>query len=218
MKQAILLFLLGVSSVALMAQVGVNTSNPTATLDVVGDMKTEGSLYLEAPGNFTEIRGSKLLISSPTDNIVRYDIAQSKYGPINYAEFVFRNLSKDGLQDYDTKISTQDYIVTVQGYYFLETVSSDTDIMTHSTITNDNIEGYQVYAYANPTTQTWFLRAFVNNSEFHTRIGSVFAATPIDMYLNLIIYRKGFISKTMEAVTVDMGNSETGVAPLPEGF
>ncbi|MCW8981933.1 MULTISPECIES: hypothetical protein [Altibacter] len=218
MKQAIFLLLLGLSNLAIVAQVGVNTINPTTTLDVVGDVKTEGSLYLENPGDFTEIRGSKLLILSPSDNIVQYDISQSKYGPINYAEFVFRNLSKDGLQDYDTKISTEDYIVTVQGYYFLETVSSDTDIMTHSTIANDNIEGYQIYAYANPVTQTWFLRAFVNNSEFHTRIGSAFAATPIDMYLNLIIYRKGFISKTLDAVTIDMGNAETGTAPLPEGF
>jgi hypothetical protein len=109
-------------------------------------------------------------------------------------------------------------MVTVQGYYYLEALTDDTDIMAHSTISNNNIEGYQIYAYKNTTTQTWFLRAFVNNSEFYTRIGGVFVPTPIDMYLNLIIYRNGFISKEQASMTIDMGASETGTAPLPPGF
>ncbi|RMA64418.1 hypothetical protein [Ulvibacter antarcticus] len=199
-------------------QVGINKSNPASTLDINGDMKTDGSVYLEAPGESTTIRNSKLLIVSPTDNIVRYDIDVSKYGPINYAEFVFRGLSKNGLHDYDTKISTDKYIVSVQGFYYLEAVTDDTDIMAYSNISTNNVEGFQVYAYANPVTNTWFLRAFVNNSEFRTRIAGVFAGTPIDMYLNLIIYRNGFITKERTAMSIDMGNSETGIAPLPTGF
>lgn len=200
------------------AQIGINTNEPGSMLDVDGSTIVDGSIYLENPGAVNVIRNSKLLIKSPTDGIVQYDIDVSKYGPINYSEFVFRGLSKDGLQDYDTKISTDKYIVTVQGFYYLEPGSNDTDVMAHSNLSNDNIEGYQVYAYKNPSTQTWFLRAFLNNSEFHTRLGTVFAATPIDLYLNLTIYRNGFISKTMDAISVDMGNSDTGTAPLPAGF
>ena len=142
----------------------------------------------------------------------------SKYGPINYSQFVFESLSENGLQDYDTKISTLEYIVTIQGYYFLEASTGDTDIMTHSNITNDNIEGYQIYAYENPTTQTWFLRAFINNATFRTRISGTFQDTLIDMYLNLVIYRKGFITKDINPISVDMGDSETINAPLPPGF
>jgi hypothetical protein len=218
MKNIVFIILAAIFSTIGWSQVGINNTNPTATLDIIGDVKTDGSLFLENPGDFNQIRGSKLLIKSPTEEILQYDIAQSKYGPINYAEFVFRGLSKDGLHDYDTKISINDYIVTIQGYYFLETVSNDTDIMLHSNISNDNVEGYQIYAYANPVTQTWFLRAFVNNSEFHTRIGSVFLNTPIDMFLNIIIYRNNFITKEHSKITVNMNNAETGTAILPTGF
>lgn len=218
MKTTLLAFLLLLATTPTISQVGVNNTSPTSTLDVTGDVKTDGVVYLEDPGSANGIRNSKLLVQSSAGSIKKYDIDQSKYGPINYAEFAFRNLSKDGLQDYDTKISTEDYIVTIQGYYYLEAGTGDTDIMAYSTVSIDNIEGYQFYAYPNATTGTWWLRAFVNNSEFHTRISGVFAATPIDMFLNLIIYRRGFISKSNSAMTIDMGNLETGTAPLPVGY
>jgi len=178
----------------------------------------DNALYLENPSASSKIRNSNLLISLQNSDIVEYDIDVSKYGPINYTEFVFRNLSADGLQDYDTKISIDDYIVTVQGYYYLEAGTGDTDVMTNSNNGNDNIEGHQIYAYKNTTTNTWFIRAFINDAVFKTRVAGVFLDTPVDMYLNLIIYRRGFISKELNSLSVDMGNLETGTAPLPPGF
>jgi hypothetical protein len=193
------------------SQVGINTTSPTAALDVVGNAKTNGELFLENPGDFETIRGSKLLIKSTTDEILEYDIVFSKYGPINYAQFVFTTLSMDGLQDYDTKISIDDYIVNIQGYYFLEAGTDNTNVIAHSTINDDNIEGYQIYAYKNITTGTWFIRAFINNARFRVN-------DPTYTYLNVIIYRNGFISKEISPITMDMGNMETGTAPLPAGF
>jgi len=200
------------------AQVGINTTTPSAALEVVGDVKVDNSLFLESPGDNTDIRGSKLLIHSTTDNLLEYDINISKYGPINYVEFVFNDLSTDGLQEYDTKISITDYLVTVQGYYYLEAQTGDTNVMVHSTITDDNIEGHQIYAYKNMATQTWCIKATVNNSQFMTRSGSTMANSSIDLYLNVVMYRKGFISKSQVPITMDMGNLETGTAPLPTGF
>ena len=200
------------------AQVGINTNSPTSTLHVNGDVIMDNALYLENPSASSKIRNSNLLISLQNSDIVEYDIDVSKYGPINYTEFVFRNLSADGLQDYDTKISIDDYIVTVQGYYYLEAGTGDTDVMTNSNNGNDNIEGHQIYAYKNTTTNTWFIRAFINDAVFKTRVAGVFLDTPVDMYLNLIIYRRGFISKELNSLSVDMGNLETGTAPLPPGF
>ncbi len=218
MKNLAVTLFVGILSLGCFAQVGINTTTPSAVLDVVGDVKIDGSLILEKPGSYAQIRNSKLLIQTSSDEIIKYDISVSKYGPINYAQFVFENLSTDGLQDYDTKVSTTDYIVSVQGYYFLETVSGDTDIMTHSNIDDSRIEGYQIYAYPNSSTNTWFLRAFINDGTFRTRIASVFGDTPIDLFLNVVIYRKGFITKEQNAVSVDMGDSETITAPLPTGF
>ncbi|GEM_PF-477083 len=199
----------------LWSQVGIHTTIPSATLDVVGKVKINQSLFLENPGNYLQIRGSRLLIRTKENQIIKYNIDESKYGPINSAQFVFRNTSTNGLQDYDTKIDTSTYIVTVQGYYFTA-ANNDTNVLLHSNLADINIEGYQIYAYPNTNTGTWFLRAFINDSTF--RSGNGFVDNPIDLFLNLIIYRKGFIAKTLQNITVSMENSETGMAPLPLGF
>ncbi|WP_339610048.1 hypothetical protein [uncultured Planktosalinus sp.] len=197
------------------AQVGINTQTPQAELDVQGNVKIDTKLYLESPGNSTQIRGSKLLIQKVDGEIIEYDIQQSKYGPINYAQFIFRETATHGLQDYDTKISTEDYIVTVQGYYFTAE-NNNTNVLLKSNVNEDYIEGYQFYAYPNIATNTWFLRAFVNNSTF--RSGTGYNENPVDIFLNIVIYRKGFIAKSLNAISVNMNNSETGTAPLPGGF
>lgn len=221
MKNLYLLFISILSLSALTAQVGINTTSPGAALEVVGDVKLDSGLYLESPGDNTNIRGSKFLVRTTANELSRYDIDQSKYGPINYAEFKFENLSANGLLDYDTKISTTDYLVSVQGYSCGIAGNGRTgSIMPHSTNSDDNIEGYQIYAYKNSTTNTWFLRAFINDSEWQRYDSSAgtYVNTEIDMWLNLIIYRNGFISKEQNDINVNMLFLETGVAPLPAGF
>jgi hypothetical protein len=197
------------------SQIGINTDSPTATLDVVGDVIIDDKLYLENPSSFSQIQNSKLLVQSTSQNILRYDIDVSKYGPINYALFVFDDVSTDGLQDYDTKIPTDDYIVTINGYYYKHPTIDDSAIF-NSLISNSNIEGFQFYAY--PKAGTWFLKAVVNNSQFQVNMAGSFANSPVDMYLNLIIYRKDFITKDKGEIVVDSGNSETVTVPLPAGF
>ena len=219
MKQALFLSVFMLTTTLLWSQVGINTSSPTADLDVVGSVKTENGLILENPGAFGTIRGSKLLIRSTSNEILEYDISQSKYGPINYAEFAFTTLSKNGLQEYDTKISIDDYILTVQGYYFLEAGTGDTNVMIHSNITDTNIEGTQIYAYKNLVTQTWCLKALLNNAEFVARDDdNDYVPSPIDLFMNVIIYKTGFISKSLTPVAVDMNSLETKTVPLPSGF
>lgn len=197
------------------SQVGINTLNPAVELDVQGTVKIDEKLYLENPGASNQIRGSKLLIQKVNKEMIEYDINQSTYGPINYAQFIFRETSTNGLQDYDTKINTEDYIVTLQGYYFTAQ-NNNTNVLLKSTNNDNYIEGYQFYAYPNPVTNTWFIRAFVNNSTF--RSGNGYEENPVDIFLNIIIYRNGFIAKSLNRISVNMGNSETGTAPLPAGF
>ena len=199
----------------LMGQVGINNPNPTATLDVTGSVLVEKKLFLENPGDYPQIRGSKLLIKKTDDQVVQYDIDQSKYGPINYVQFVFRNTNTSGLHNYDTKISATDYLVTVQGFYFLGNGTNDTNITIHSNISENNIEGYQIYAYVDNSTQTWHIKGFVNDSTFRNNSD---ANTAIDLYMNLIIFRNGFIAKPLDDVNVDMNNQETKTVPSPLGF
>ncbi|MBT8256245.1 MAG: hypothetical protein KJO23_06875 [Bacteroidia bacterium] len=219
MKQIITYIVLILSSLAASAQVGINTTTPSAALEVDGNVIIEGSLTLENPGDNSDIRGSKFLIRSLDYELMQYDISTSKYGPINFAEFAFKDVPPQGLLDYDTKISIVDYVVSVQGYTFAEAGEvRQGSIMPHSIISDDNIEGYQMYAYANPVTQTWWIKAFVNNSEFQVRQGNGYINTPIDLYLNIMMYRKGFITKTQSDINVNMGGSTTTTAPLPAGF
>ncbi len=203
------------NSVIIMAQVGINNPNPSATLDVTGSVLVGKKLYLENPLPYSEIRGSQLLIKKTDEQVVKYDIEQSKYGPINYVQLVFRNTNTIGLQDYDTKISANDYLVTVQGFYFLVTQTNSTNITIHSNIAENNIEGYQVYAYIDNATQTWHIKGFINNSTFRNDADE---DTAIDLYVNLIIFRNGFIAKPLEDVYVNMNNLETKTVAAPVGF
>ncbi|AVI51997.1 hypothetical protein C5O00_12865 [Pukyongia salina] len=211
--------LLGITFNSVFAQVGVNTTTPTATLEVVGDVLVDSELYLENPGDNSNIRGSKFLVRTTGNQLSRYDITNSKYGPINYVEFEFQNLSASGLLDYDTKISTDDYLVSIQGYSCgIAGAGRTGSIMPSSALSTLSIEGYQIYAYPNTTTNTWFLRAFVNNSTWQRYNGTTYVDTEIDMWLNVMIYRKGFIAKAQNDITVDMSNLATGTATLPIGF
>ena len=199
------------------AQIGIKTTNPLKTLDVAGDVKIDQSLFLENPGAEIQIRDAKLLVRKTNNGIIKYDIGISKYGPINHAEFAFMGLNKNGLHDYDTKISIDDYLVTVQGFYFKEAGSTNYNVVLNSTVDNDNIEGYQFYAYKNTSTNTWFLKGLVNDSIFRESIGTI-TDTQVDLFLNLIIYRSNFITKEHTPIIIDMGNVTTGSAPLPAGF
>ncbi|WP_416441883.1 hypothetical protein ACH3O9_15070 [Leeuwenhoekiella sp. A16] len=203
------------SSLTCFAQVGINTITPDqdVLLDVNGNVKLNDKLFLEAPGDYTNIRGSKLLIQKTNSEIIQYNIDQSKYGPINYAQFIFSNTSPNGIQDYNTQISTTDYLVTVQGFYFLENGTNNTNVLASSAAGNNYVEGFQVYAYAG--TNTWYIRAFINNATFSKSGGT---DINVDLYLNLIIFRNGLISKSQSDVSVDMGGNTTITVPTPAGF
>lgn len=218
MKYIYSILILCIGLAPAMGQVGINSTDPQAALDVVGDVKMDGSLTLEDPGDNSEIRGSKFLIRSVSNDMLRYDINTSKYGPINYAEFAFRDVSTDGLQDYDTKISTSEYFVSIQGFSLLRASNGRDDVMVHSTVSDDNIEGYQIYAYPDIGTQTWHIKAYANNSQFQAKSGDVYVNLSVDILMNVMIYRRGFITKAQNDVILDMGNLETGTAPLPAGF
>jgi len=195
-------------------QVGIKTQNPQATLDVNGDVRVEKKLYLENPGDFGIIRGSNLLIQKTDLQIAQYDIEVSKYGPINYAQFIFENVGDPGVTSYDTKISIHDYLVTVQGYYFLQNGNNNTSVVSYSNSGDDYVEGYQIYAYKNTTTKTWFIKAVINNGGFRTSSEII----NVDMYLNLIIFRNRFIAKQIPDRVVSLDGNATGTAALPAGF
>lgn len=219
MKTQLLILLLIITSLA-SAQVGINNPNPIADLDVVGNVITDGKLFLENPGNETQLRGKQLLIRKTNNEIVRYDVNDARYGPINYTEVIFQNLSSQGLLDFDTKISTSDYIVSLQNYFYFEAGTTFPEVVIKSSINTNNIKGFQAYAYKNTITNTWFLRVFPNNSDF--QVLDVFSGnyvnSNIDLHVNLIIYRNNFLTKDKGSINVNASGSTTLTTPLPFGF
>lgn len=201
------------------AQVGINNPSPSATLDVSGNVLAQGNLFLENPGSDTGVSTSKLLVIKDSDNAVaRYNVAGSAYGPLNYVQFKFENTSTFGLRDgYNTKISAAKYTLAVHGYFFTtHEAQPSTSVSFRSTIDPNRtrkIEGYQFYAYV--VGGEWWIKGFVNNSEAYKGDSKM----NIDLYLDILIYRNNFITKTWEDTEViDMGKARTKTVPLPPGF
>src|SRR5690554_6902090 len=141
-----------IQGICMLAQVGINNPNPSATLDVIGDVQVRNKLYLEEPRPDTDVTNSKLLVvKENTNEMVRYDIDASSYGPLNYVQFLFQDTSTFGLSDgYNTKISAEKYTLTIHGYYLIINSDQSTDV-SFRTIVGSNpdqyMEGQQFYAY-----------------------------------------------------------------------
>src|SRR5690554_1437372 len=112
--------ILVMQSIFLHAQVGINNPDPSATLDVIGDAKVQEKLYLENPGSYTSGPNSKLLMfNDATGSMIKFDVSNSDFGPLNYVQFIIKNVSSRGLdRGFDTKISAAKYTVAVHGSFF----------------------------------------------------------------------------------------------------
>ena len=221
MKQKyILLSIFLIQGVWLFAQVGINNPNPNATLDVSGNVLVREKLFLEAPGSYSKASNSKLLVIRDVDNaVVKYDVAKSSYGPLNYVQFIFENTSRDGLRDgYDTKISASKYTLAVHGFSFKIASNKSSSVSFKSTAgttkeKDQNMEGQQFYAYV--AGGTWWIKGFVNNSQVY----ETSSAVNVDIYMNIMVYRNNFITKVWDGIeAIDMGKSPTKTVPLPHGF
>ncbi|WP_124979954.1 hypothetical protein [Nonlabens xiamenensis] len=196
----------------------INDSTTPATAEVDGNLRVNGDFYLENPGEVTNLDNAKLLVQSTSNDIMKYDIDVSKYGPINYSQYIFQNVNSAGLMSYDTKIPVSKYVVTVQGFYFTQ-ANYDENILLRSTVANDRIEGYTVRAYVDTASgasfPTWHFQAFGTDSTFRTPAGAV---TNANIFLNVFIFRRGFVIKDQGDVTVDMNNNEINNAATLPGF
>ena len=201
----------------MVAQVGVNNQNPTASLDVIGDVLVQEKLYLENPGIYTGEANAKLLVIKDSDNaVVIYDVANSSYGLLNYVKFIIKGVSYDGLKGgFNTKIDASKYTIAVHGFSFDK--EGDTNVFLRSTGPNGSqyVEGHQFYAYV--SGNTWWLKGLVNNSQFRSGVNN--NTTNVDITMDVIIYRNDFVTKIWKTTqSIDMGREPEGTVPLPVGF
>lgn len=209
-------------SIWLFAQVGINKTNPSATLDSGGDVLVRGKLFLENPGKYSGTDEVKMLVINSASAVTKYDIENSSFGPLNYVQYVFNNVATSGLSasgGFDTKIDAAKYTIAVHGFSFTST-SGGTSV-TNRKVTGGSppknrtryMEGQQFYSYV--VDGTWRLRGFVNNSNFYNSATEI----QINLKMDVIIYKNDFITKVHSGViSVDMNDATSGTAPLPSGF
>lgn len=202
-----------------LAQVGIGTDNPQATLDVNGNLKIHenGKLYLENPGLYNNQSSSSLMIVKDlSDNTLKkFNPESMPFSSVSFTTYFFDNVDESGLLSYDTKINADRFHVCVGGYRVLKH-DGDTSISLSGTTGSDNstinyLPLYNSRAYVNPATNTWILT-------FRPNSGRVFESN-IDLYLNVSIYFKNFLTKTNSPIVVNMNanTSGEGSAPSPDG-
>jgi len=199
--------------------VGINTANPTETLDVNGKTYTN-SLYLRNPGEPTMTGGSFLATSQ--NGLQLYDPALESSGLFNYLKLTLTGISGAGITDYDTKIDASNFLVVLHNYSF-KLNDGNTNVMLDygDNGINDNKQGSpDVVAFK--SNGTWHIRAKFTDS----RIIAVNSSNPSRSYNNftvdlyLMAYRRLITKQNINDVTADLGgnNGSTQTITKPSGF
>lgn len=210
---------LGIFLNAQKGNVGVNTANPTETLDVNGKTYTN-SLYLRNPGEPTMTGGSFLATSQ--NGLQLYDPALESSGLFNYLKLSLTGISGAGITDYDTKIDANNFLVVLHNYSF-KMNDGNTNVMLDygDNGVNDNKQGSpDVVAFK--SNGTWHIRARFTDS----RIIAVNSSNPSRNYNNftvdlyLMAYRRLITKQNISDVNADLGgnNGSTQTITKPSGF
>ena len=183
---------------------GINTTNPTETLDVNGIVHAD-KLYLRAPGDPQELPIK--FMASRNRSLDVYDSQAGASSLVNYISLNFNNVPNVGVTSYDTKISAVDFTVAVRSFS-VENTPTDIDVYT---VHNENITRITApYVQASPDfvayvqDGTWRVRARYLNALF-TKNGGVSA--PADRFtirLQLLVYKE-LITKNIATPTPGAG-------------
>ncbi|ASE62810.1 hypothetical protein H3Z85_04745 [Chryseobacterium indologenes] len=126
MKNIIAIFLIVFASSGIKAQVGINTTSPKGTLDVVGETLVESYLIdtenSKAGGNYLLITRSK--DTSPVGKVKLLDISLRNVAPVNIYNVILKNVKQDEVVNLNTGLDTSKYVVAITGAVFTAAVSA----------------------------------------------------------------------------------------------
>jgi hypothetical protein len=184
-------------------KVGINTKTPEKELSVNGTMKTSGMFFkdpiekLGASENYTFIIKSP----SPENKITAYNdsFVPNSPAPINLIQYKITcdPSDKDWVNQYDTKINSEKFLVVVSSFGFTQPVRTyNADWITPMP---------QIYAYYN--AGTWKLKAdyqgFAPDSKLPAGVWT----------LNLLVFDRAYAKEINK--TQGMSASTTGAAASP---
>jgi len=101
-----------------LAQVGINTDTPSATLDVNGNVKVRNiSTVTGAGANLSD-----LVIDKATKEIKMLQSSSGNTFAMNYITYHLNNTDKDYVKNFDTRIPTSDYTLVIVGNHFTKSL------------------------------------------------------------------------------------------------
>lgn len=179
-------------------RIGIGTTTPTTKVDINGNLRI---------GAATSSNGSTNVSTLVRDNITgEVKIAASSTGnvsPINYIVYTISNVQGDWISNYDTKVSSTEYTMTIVGSSF-----SDNLNVSNPTTSSASFSPFSVFAYKSGTT--WRLKADYSSASTLTGNGTW------TLYCLII---NNSILKTLAPVSQDLGGSQTGsAASAPAGL
>lgn len=200
-------------------KVGINTTNPTETLDVNGKTYTN-SLYLRNPGEPTMSGGSFLATSE--NALQLYDPALESSGLFNYLKLTLTGVPGTGIEDYDTKIDANNFLVVLHNYSFKLNDGTTSVMLDYGDNgLNDDRQGSpDVIAFK--SNGTWHIKAkftdsriIATNSPIPSRTYNNFT---VDLYL--MAYKRLIEKQNISDVNTDLGGNDgsTQMINKPSGF
>ncbi|MDC8105472.1 hypothetical protein MTQ00_13050 [Chryseobacterium sp. B21-037] len=126
MKKITILFFMAYAFMATKAQVGINTSNPQGTLDVVGGTLVESYIIdttnSPATGNYFLLTRSK--DTTPVGKVKMLDISLRDVAPVNTYNVILKNVKQDEVVNLNTGLDASKYVVAITGAVFSDAVSA----------------------------------------------------------------------------------------------
>lgn len=205
MKKYTFLLLFLITKIGL-SQVGIGTDTPTPgySLDVDGSMLVQENFKVNAYANqsLTD-NDNKLLVriinSTPPGEVAYLDLSTLNIAPVNIADYVFTNLSKDNVNDVNLQFDATKYIVGLA-----------------------NFQHTGEYIPKSGSNQGHFVaRTFISGGRWHLEIRNRTLDSPnnnaITYNVSLIVYDRKYF-KTLTTISYNFGGNTTATIPAPVGL
>ncbi|MBW2939110.1 hypothetical protein KXJ69_13420 [Aureisphaera sp. CAU 1614] len=170
----------------MVAQVGINTTNPRATLEIAGDTNITGTIDIGDISSLTDGEQSTFLIQDSDNSIKSIDVSNPTGAALGYIqEYEIINPDKDWVKDFDTGIDASDYVlIAISASFDQELIISDshnapdnaTLPYTSTFVKNGTwhiIADFPVAANTAGTIGTWNIQTLIYSNDLSKQFGTV---------------------------------------------
>ncbi|HVI44684.1 MAG TPA: hypothetical protein VM802_07435 [Chitinophaga sp.] len=173
-------------------KVATGKSTARGGMDINGGLYISGKLFVENMG--TADKQTPLIGIDSKNQIVK--VAPQTGGnnivPVNVISYELKNVDLDWVNDFDTKISGTDYVVTIAAYDLVDPIRTN----------GNNIAPLRIETWVDNNTKTWHLAAdYVGTAPTVNSTWNLF----------LLVMNKS-LAKVLSPITEDFGGSSSKTA------